>query len=57
MFTHNFVVSGTLQIAGVNIDTTQIAQAFSEQFTKDVEAKIEQAFDNRSKNVQTPGQG
>jgi hypothetical protein len=57
VFTHNFVVSGTLQIAGVNIDTTQIAQAFSEQFTKDVEAKIEQAFDNRSKNVQTPGQG
>ena len=56
-FTHNFVVSGTLQIAGVNIDTTQIAQAFSEQFTKDVEAKIEQAFDNRNKNVQTPGQG
>ena len=57
VFTHNFVVSGTLQIAGVNIDTTQIAQAFSEQFTKDVEAKIEQAFDNRNKNVQTPGQG
>ena len=28
-----------------------------EQFTKDVEAKIEQAFDNRNKNVQTPGQG
>jgi hypothetical protein len=44
-------------VTGVNIDPKIIADQFSAAFTDMVKTEIEQAFDNRNKNVQTPGQG
>ena len=43
---HNFVVSGTLNIAGVNIDTTAIALEFTNRFTDMVKQEVKSALNN-----------
>ena len=52
---HNFVVSGTLNIAGVDIDTTAIALEFTNQFTDMVKQEVKSALNNPE--LKTPGQG
>ena len=54
---HTFSGEVGLNVTGVNIDTKIIADQFSAAFTDKIKTEIEQAFANRSKNVQTPGQG
>jgi TP901 family phage tail tape measure protein len=54
---HTFSGEVGLNVTGVDIDPKIIADQFSAAFTDMVKTEIEQAFDNRNKNVQTPGQG